>query len=190
MQFHGTRCLSKGHWHWTGKSLEKDLLLISNYQCITLVCIHLSEIMMANTFIEVHCMSDTILSSLPHKLSTTLWARYNCYPNVLLKSNVPKVTVSNWQSQDLNTQSDSRVQAPNHCTMPPSCCRIWLLHLRLLVNDFKCVMVWIRATSINDKRQYLIYVLETSGWNLSICLLASRGTDTAEKDIDGFVKVL
>ena len=32
-------------------------------------------------------------------------------PKVLLKSKVPRVTVSNWRRQDLNTQSDSRVQA-------------------------------------------------------------------------------
>lgn len=51
--------------------------------------------------------------------------------------------------------------------------RIWQLYLSLLHNNFKCVMVQIRAMSIGDKRKYLIYVLKTPGWklvHLPVCL--------------------
>lgn len=53
-------------------SLQKEFLLSSNYQCVTLVCMYLNVVMTTNTFIEAHCVSGTILSSLPVKLSTTL----------------------------------------------------------------------------------------------------------------------
>lgn len=128
--------------------------------------------------------SGTILSSLPDKLSTIVWARYNCYLRFYWKAKCPESQLATGRGRtwtpSLTTGSKLKATALRGLYVAESVMhwsRIWLLYLSLLGNDFKCAMVQIRATSINDKRKYLICVFETSEWkpvHLPVCLTWHR----------------